>query len=232
MALIRFPAGEQRSGSTGGVVYSHNRAGPYIRARSIPVNPNTDRQSTVRGYLTSLANAWYQILDQDQRDEWDQYAANVTVYGKLGQSFNLTGQQTYIKLNTPRLQADLPVVNDAPVDYQSAPGFVNFHASASAATQFVTVVWGGWQTWEALDDAGMLVSVGIPQLPSRKFFNGPWRYNDVVPGDALTPATSPAVLGTSPWILNEGQRIWVRARITMPDGRLGDIAVTNFLCAA
>jgi hypothetical protein len=232
MALIRFPAGEQRSGSTGGVVYSHNRAGAYIRARSVPVNPNTTRQSTIRGYLAALSNAWYSILTQSQRNEWDQYAANVPVFGKLGQTFYLTGQQTYVKLNTPRLQSGLPVVTVAPVDYQDAPGFVNFSATASGATQFVTVSWGGWTTWENLDDAGMLVSLGIPQIASRKFFNGPWRYNDVVLGDAAVPASSPAVLGTTPWVIQEGQRLWVKARISMPDGRLGVPATYDFLCSA
>ena len=58
MALIRYAEGQQRSGSIGASVYSHNRYGAYIRARSVPVNPNTDRQVAIRNAIRALTIAW------------------------------------------------------------------------------------------------------------------------------------------------------------------------------
>ncbi|MEA3368049.1 MAG: hypothetical protein U9R68_08050 [Planctomycetota bacterium] len=232
MALIRYPEGQQRSGRAGGTVYAHNRGGPYIRSASIPVNPQTSLQNAVRGYLTSLANAWHSVLTQAQRDAWDQYAANVPVTNRLGMLIYLTGQNQYIRSNVPRLQAGLPVVDDGITNYEEAPGMVDLTGTASEATQLVTVSWGGWQTWESQDDAAMLVKLGIPQNQSRKFFGGPWRYADAILGDSTTPASSPAILTSSPYIFVEGHRLWIEARVTMPDGRLGTAQRHDFLSAA
>ena len=52
---VVLPEGQQRSGSIGGATWSHNSSGAYIRARSIPVNPNTDRQNAVRVAVRNLA---------------------------------------------------------------------------------------------------------------------------------------------------------------------------------
>jgi hypothetical protein len=232
MALIRYPLGEQRSGRTGGVVHSHNRAGPYNRAASIPVNPQTTRQNVIRGYMTSLSNAWFNILTQDQRDAWDQYGASKPVKNRLGMTMYLTGQNQYVRCNVPRLQAGFTVINEGPTNLTDAPGILDLGCTASAATQLLTVTWAGWTSWEDDDDTGMLVKMGAPQNASRKFFGGPWRYNDVILGDSITPAASPAVLSAAPFVFAEGQRIWIEARITMDDGRLGDVVRYDFLGAA
>ena len=232
MALVRYPLGEQRSGRTGGVVHSHNRGGPYNRAASIPVNPNTPRQSAVRANLSNLSNNWFIGLTQDQRDGWDQYAANNPISNRLGMSIFLTSQNYYIRGNSPRLQAGLDVVDDAPVTVLDAevPAFLS--ATASAATQIISVSWMGFAYWADVTGSAMLVSVGRPQGASRKFFGSPFRYNDAVLGDGTTAPTAPAALAVAPWILAEGQRIFIKARISEYDGRLGAWAVYNFLCAA
>lgn len=78
MTLIRFAEGQQRSGSIGATVHSHNRFGQYIRARSVPVNPNTARQVIARNAARSIMIAWQNTLTQDQRDAWNVYAANLS----------------------------------------------------------------------------------------------------------------------------------------------------------
>lgn len=232
MALVRYPAGEQRSGRTGGLVHSHNRGGPYNRSASIPTNPNTTRQSNVRANLSNLSNNWYVGLTQAQRDAWDQYAANNPVTNRLGMSIFLTGQNYYIRCNSPRLNAGLDTLDDAPTTVLDAevPAFLT--ATASAATQIVSVSWLGFAYWADTDDAAMLVSVGRPQNASRKFFSSPYRYNDKIEGDSTTAPVAPYALSACPWVFAEGQRLWIKARITEADGRLGDWATYNFLCAA
>lgn len=232
MALVRLPLGEQRSGRIGGTVYSHNRGGPYIRTAAIPTNPNTTRQSNIRAIMSSLSNAWYATLTQAQRDMWDQYAGLVPVVNRLGMSTYISGQNQYVRCNTPRIQAGIARVDDAPTVTYNAETPVALTATASEATQELTVSWLGFHYWASQDGGAMLVSLGAPQLGSRKFFRSPYRYAGAFEGDSVTPITSPQVISTLPWLIAEGQRLWVKARITEEDGRLGEFAVYNFLCAA
>lgn len=231
MALVRYPEGQQRSGRTGGTVYSHNRAGPYTRAASIPVNPQTQRQNAVRAWLTGLALSWYQTLTQIQRDAWDQYASQVPLTNRLGMVHYATGMNMYIRGNVPRLQGGLAVRQDAPLTYLQADAVQNLGATASEGTQIVTVSWSQWEAWEGTDGYGMIVQLGIPQNASRKFFGGPWRFAGAILADSVTPPASPVALPVSPFVIGEGQRLWIQARMVTDDGRLGDTARFDFLCA-
>jgi len=65
---LKIQAAVQYSGSLGNLTYSHNLGGQYIRARSIPVNPNTERQGQVRSFLANWASNWTNLLIQVQRD--------------------------------------------------------------------------------------------------------------------------------------------------------------------
>ncbi|MBA7656193.1 hypothetical protein ES703_64108 [subsurface metagenome] len=120
MALVVLPEGQQRSGSIGGTVWSRNSAGAYIRNRSVPVNPNTDRQVAVRNYVKNLTIRWANTLTQPQRDAWDVYAANVDWLNKLGDSVNLTGMPHYVRCNTLRLVLLQTRIDDAPIIFNLA----------------------------------------------------------------------------------------------------------------
>ncbi len=106
------------SGKLGSVVASHNKGGQYLRARVTPTGAvPTPYQSAVRNALSSLAAAWSSDLDPDQRSGWETYALNVTGTNRLGDSIQLSGINWYIACNTPRLQAGLDRVDDAPTTY-------------------------------------------------------------------------------------------------------------------
>jgi len=234
MALIVYAEGQQRSGSLGGSVYSHNRYGQYIRARSIPVNPNTDRQVAARNATRNLAIAWSQTLTQDQRDAWDTYAANVSWVNKVGHSVNLTGEAHYIRSNAPRIVAGLARVDDAPSIFELAQAEAALAVAFSATTGDFTVTFDDTAPWCSEDDAAQLVQLGLPQQASIKYFGGPFRFAAALLGDSGAPLTSPQVVAQSTvgWTYSEGNRIWLRTRITRADGRLSEFAQTNFLGAA
>jgi hypothetical protein len=231
MALVVLPEGTQISGSSGGTTWSRNRYGAYKRNRSVPVNPNTDRQVAIRNIIRNLAIAWGQTLTQTQRDAWDVYAANVPWVNKLGQAVYLTGEAMYIRSNAARLTAGLAQVDDGPVLFDLAAAETALGCSASEATQQASVTWDDTAAWASEDGAAQLVYAGLPQDQSIKFFGGPWRYIDSIDGDSMTPPTSPTAL-TWPWPFAEGQRLWLRTRITRADGRLSQFAQVNFLAAA
>lgn len=229
MALVVLPGGEQRSGSIGGTVFSHNSSGAYIRNRSVPVNPNTDRQVAVRNAVRSITIAWANTLTQAQRDAWDVYAANVSWLNALGQSIHLTGLNHFIRSNTPRVQNTIARVDAAPVIFNLATAELELSATASEATQDLTIDGAAAADWVGEADAWQFFSMGLPQNGSIKFFNGPWRQLTAVPGAG--PPPFPVVIAAA-FPFAEGQRIWVRSRIARGDGRLSEFAQVNFLAIA
>jgi len=231
MALVRFAEGQQRSGSSGGTVFSRNRFGAYIRARSVPVNPNTTRQSVVRVVTRNLAIAWQTELTQAQRDVWDAVADVVDWQNALGDSVRLTGLNWFVRTNAARIQGGLDRIDDASGVLALAQAEGSLSCTASEATQIVAVSFNDSKTWCAEDDAAQLVSIGLPQSPARKFFGGPWRYAGVILGDSASPVTSPQPI-PAPFPFQADQRIWVRTRICRADGRLSEYAQYDFLGSA
>lgn len=118
MALFKSSLLAQASGSLAGTVFSHNRGGQYMRNRSIPTNPSTARQASVREALSTLVYAWSNTLSEAQRTAWTAYADNTPVLNRLGDSIRLTGQQMFVRCGTVRLQAGL----SAPTDGPTTPG--------------------------------------------------------------------------------------------------------------
>lgn len=229
MTLIRFAEGQQRSGSIGATVFSHNRSGAYIRARSVPVNPNTARQVVVRNAARSISIAWQNTLTQAQRDAWNVYAANVSWTNKLGDQVNLTGLNHFLRCNAPRVQSGIARIDAAPTTFNLATAELALVVSASEATQVLTVDGDPAAAWVGEADAWQFFYMGLPQNSGIGFFGGPYRLLTAIPGAGPPPfpALPPAVFPFA-----EGNRIWVRSRIARADGRLSEFAEVNFLGAA
>lgn len=102
------------SGSIGGITGSHNRGGMYLRSRVIPVNPQTVDQLAARNRLATQSSGWGALTDI-QRASWVDFAAQNPVADKLRQSQILSGQQTYVKINTRLEQATDPILSVAPI---------------------------------------------------------------------------------------------------------------------
>jgi hypothetical protein len=231
MALIRFAEGQQRSGHIGATVYSHNRFGQYVRARSIPVNPLTDRQNAVRILMAQLASNWNNLLTQGQRNLWNTYGAQVKVKNRLGDDVYLTGLNQYVRSNVALLQAGLTRVDDAPTIYTLPDPESALVVTASEALQQLAIAFNDAADWCTEAGGAELVSMGSPQNAGIGFFGGPWRFVDAIEGVAPGGVASPQSLAV-PFAFVEGQRIWVRTRIVRADGRLSNFAQTNFLGAA
>lgn len=227
--LIVLPEGTQMSGSIGGTTYSRNRFGAYKRNRSVPVNPNTDRQVAVRNAVRSISIAWETQLSEQQRGGWETYAAAIDWQNRLGQTVNLTGLNHFIRSNTPRVISRIARVNEAPVIPELAIAELELDAAASEATQDLTINGDGAAPWVGEADAWHFVYMGRPQAAGIKFFGGPWRLLTAIPGAG--PPPYPAV-AAAPFTVTDGQRIWVRTRIARGDGRLSEFAQVNFLAAA
>lgn len=232
MALVKFGGGiVQMSGSIAGNTFARNRYGNYSRARTTPINPNTERQSAVRAALAEVTTQWSQTLDAAQRAAWNLYANSVNMKNRLGEVINLTGFNHFIRSNTIRSTQGVAIVEDGPTVFELPAQDPALAVTASEATQILSIVIDNTMAWAVEDGALIFFYQGTPQNGQRNFFAGPWRYLTAIagidPGGAATPVAANAVFPIA-----EGQRQWIYARIQRADGRLSEVFRSDVLVAA
>ncbi len=207
------------SGMLGGVIFSHNKGGAYVKAFSVPTNPQTILQQDVRTDFAQLVSDWTGVLDQDDRDSWIDYAEVTPVTNALGESHLITGQNWFIRTNTPLLQAGLTPVLVAPPIGAGPPMDAVFDIVAALfGVQEYTVAFDATQPWTSVDGAAMLVYAASPTSPGSKRMDLPFRLLTTILGDSVTPPTSPVTALKSPWALQTGDRVVLEGRIVTPIG--------------
>ncbi|GAI13344.1 unnamed protein product [marine sediment metagenome] len=222
MALVKFGPGiVDARGSVGGVVFSKNSTSHYMRARTIPVNPNTEWQDQIRSAMANLCDQWSQILDAAARTAWELYASRVTVKNKLGEAINISGFNHFLRSNIPRVQAGVAVITAGPTVWQLPAQDDDFAIVADETAQTIEFTFNEALAWAKVTGAYMFKYQGVPQNPQRNFFNGPWRYIDKIDGVDSTGASSPDTEDVK-FVITELQRQWCYARISMLDGRLSE----------
>jgi len=206
MAVIRFSeAINDARGSAGGTVFSRNRFGAYMRARTAPINPNSPSQISSRQLLNTMATYWRDTLSQANRDGWDLYAENTDWLNKIGQTVNLTGLNHYCRANRIRLAAGESAVHTYPTAYGLPNQEELWTLAVDSTTGLATITF----TFAAdVDDQVYQFFAGKPVSGSRNYFGGPWRYMDSVIGDSTTPPTSP-ITPTYPYPLVAGAKAFV-----------------------
>lgn len=226
MALIKYGGGVIGiSGSIAGDVHSRNRFGSYIRPRTKPVNPHSERQEDIRAILSYLAEYWHGDLTIAQRSAWEVYAAAVPMTNRLGETIYLTGYNHFMRVNTPFNMYSGFVVDAAPVILSLPEKDATLVCSEEdVAAQTFTFTFSN-ADWAADGETKLriLLYQGHPTLASRNFFAGPWRYMydvDTIEGAAGT-ATCPAVFP-----FGVGQKVWFQARLLTVSYRLSNLWTT------
>jgi len=209
------------SGSLRSNTYSRNRFGFYVRNRTIPVNPNSARQSTVRSLMQTLTNLWVTTLTQIQRDQWTAYGLNVSVLNRFGDPIFLTGLNHYIRSNVPRLVAGLPRVDDGPVTFSLPEADNGADCGYTADDQKVSVTFTDTLDLYDEDNAAILIYCGLTVNPSVEFFGSPYRWAGAITGSVGAPPVSPVEIDY-PFTMQTAQKVFHKFRITMADGRLSE----------
>lgn len=218
MALVMYGAGVlQMSGSIGGTTFARNSSGNYARAKTVGVNPKSTSQSLVRLIMAYLVEHWNEQLTDAQRAEWATYAAAITMQNRLGQDIKNTGFNHFIRGNSLRLLISEALVEDGPAVLTLPPPDPTFAVTASVATQKISVTLDETMDWSILADNFMVLFQGRPQVKTRNFFAGPYRYTDNIEGNPVPLVPPIDIDPVFPLVL--GQRIWVSARIVGIDGR-------------
>lgn len=102
-------------GTTGGLTYSANRSGPYVKPWAKGPNPRSPLQQNLRGEMSQQGLLW-QALTGAQRTAWQAFALAdpEPTYNSLGELIVPTGYMYFCRMNIRRAQYTLPPLTDAP----------------------------------------------------------------------------------------------------------------------
>lgn len=222
MALVGFAGGiGAMSGSVGQVTYSHNRFGPYVRRRAIPVNPNTNRQTAVRTAAATLASRWSTTLTQLQRDQWEVYAANIVRSNALGAQIKLTGFNHFLRSNVEAMVHSRQVLYVGPTNLTLPDQIPGISAVIDVATQQIAVTFNNEGDWASQPNGSLYVYMSQPHNAGTNFIGGPYRFADVISGEGPGPVSSPISIDV-PFPVGEGQVVKVAFRVQDDDARISD----------
>lgn len=85
-------------GSIGGIVYSQNANGAYTRAKVVPANRNTAKQSAVRALIAAVSKYWRTMSTMEQ-DSFVTHRKDYPYIDSLGLAKFYTGFQLMVKVN-------------------------------------------------------------------------------------------------------------------------------------
>jgi len=232
MALIKYGGGiVQMSGSVAGNVHARNRYGNYMRARTVPTNPNTSLQQRARSAVAVLAERWAETLTAAQRTAWNLYGSSVNMLNKLGETIQLSGFNHYIRSNSFLAQYGITIIDAGPTTFSLPDQDPTIAIAGSEATQQFTITFDDGLAWASEDNAYLTALCGQPQNAQRNFFNGPWKGIRYLSGNAGAPLASPLPIGAL-FAITEGQRAWVQFRIYRADGRISEPFAANCVVGA
>ncbi len=134
-------------GKVGGVIFSANAGGPYVKTWARGANPRSVKQASERQLLGAQGSAWDGLTDA-QRNDWDNYAAAAPQekFNTLGESYFASGNNWFTALNVYQGQAGLSAVTAAPVVANPAfPAIVSLAIEVDPASAIVTIVAGTYE---------------------------------------------------------------------------------------
>lgn len=223
---FKSPVYTQVSGSVGGLTYASNAGGMYCRGRGIPTQPNTPAQQNVKNVFGILSTAWRDTLSQAQREAWTLYAENSPVTSRLGDPLILSGQQMFLRCNTPRVVAGVARVDDGPVAFGlSDLGDVTYTAPNDGESVMTFDVTAGGP-WIGTDDSFLIVQQGRPQSVTRNFFKGPWQVCGTIEGNTAVPITGTQTVPEA-FPFSIGQKVFTRICVSLADGRLSSAPIAG-----
>lgn len=215
--LPGLPGADVR-GQMGGVVFSKNRYGNYIRNNSSPVNPNTARQVAIRAAFTEVIQHWRDTLTGAQRIAWEQYAKETPSRDVFGLPIWYTGPNMYCRFNIPWIDIGETRVDAAPPTVGLGPMLAMTLTGDTVAGINLT---GYSPTILAADRLyGLRCVAAVSQ--ARNFFNGPFTRFTFFAGDAALP-----MLLIPAGLCAVGQRWYFQWRALIADGRVGPTSIAR-----
>ena len=228
MALIKLGALVSNiSGSIGGTTFARNRGGAYIRNRTVPLNPQSPRQTLVRQVFGQLSNVWSTILTATQRTAWELYASNVPLTNALGEDRNVSGINMFSRGNALLLDTAGVRVDAGPTIFTQGPSFTPTITLDAALDQLTVTDLGGYDPVTS-GAIGLFISQGLPQQPGVSFYKSP--FQKVSGTQEATLVSLPTAVPLA-FPIAAGQAAFIRTATVSIDGRVGVPVIQRFLVA-
>lgn len=207
-------------GKLGGQVASKNRAGAYVRTKSIPSNPQSTPQSQVRSTFASISSLWRGLSDAN-RASWNEAVNNWTRTDVFGDLKTPSGFNLFMRLCTPLKNAfddviiqlyapspvELPALHTVSATVNSLAGTFSLATSVSNDVDLSLYVYNVYAT--------------APQSAGKSYVKNQYRLLGWVEADASTRDIMDmyvAKFGNIPEGANVAVRVQSLARAT---GQLG-----------
>lgn len=203
------------SGKLGGIVASRNRGGSYLRKLSIPVNPQSIFQQTVRNAVSTLTSRWA-TLDQSVREGWGVYSDAVPMPDPFGDPRPIGALAMYVRCNVSRIQAGEPIVDNPPatLNLGDPPSMGDLSFTEDGGDVAIE-----WVNDSTLTSADKIVIYGSrPTAPTRTTPIGGNRFLAKIDGDEGS-----FIDDDYPFAPSIGQRVFFQARVLYADGRVSSL---------
>jgi len=108
-------------GKIGGLIWSANGSGPYVKIWGRGANPRTQPQSIERSYLGRMPTLW-RDLSSGQKTDWETFATNgaQALTNSLGETYYASGWNWFCKCNIRLLRVGRATRNDKPTQARPA----------------------------------------------------------------------------------------------------------------
>lgn len=160
-------------GSVGGVTFSRNRSGAYARKRTKPVDPSSPAQNDQRTRLSSGVTQW-RALDEGERRAFNAKALTTPFTNRLGEQFNPSGMNLFMRGAQLLQAAGLAPVTVPPVNASIDDG----HCFTSYAVDPGLVINSTLSEWP--ENAVLLAWRQIDLSPSIYSYKGPYSKASVI----------------------------------------------------
>ncbi len=219
MAKVKFGAiATDARNKVGGIVYSKNQYGAYVRTKVSPANPQSNYQSNVRNSFADLSVNWGSTLTAAQRANWIAFAADHKVTDVFGAQLTLSGLATYQRINRILYQLGLAYIATPPADLDVVALLTAVATPAAGAATFSVAF-----TATPLGAATYLYVWATPPIPAGvNYIRNRLRLVDISAAAQASPYDIVTAYAARFGILVVGQRIGLL--VTVAEGTKGAVA--------
>ena len=204
-ALVQTFATEAR-GSVGPFTFSRNRDGPYVRDRTVPIDPASAAQQFWRSLTRLESDRWRRFVSPAEKAYWRAYADAVPRHDALGQAFNDQPRNWYMACNMQRVYAGHPSIYAGPREHRRtalSPYVAQYENFLNLVFVWPVVT----DEWRQLLTDLFIIYIGKEVSLNVNYYKGPWRKLGKITGTQMLPATF-----LSPWRLRPGYQFYTYAR--------------------
>ena len=209
MAKVKFTAvvADMRN-KLNGSVFARNRGGAYVRTKVTPLNPQSVRQVAARNLLTSLAQG-FRSLSQEQITAWNEAVTQWQTTDVFGDLVSPTGLALYVRLNSNISNGGGSLISNPP-----AP------TGAAALTEISLSAQVTGDLFELTFDPGTVPSGHTMYIESTSMLspginnaNSRFRFIEILGASETSPSNIFAPQINKFGALVAGQKVYVRAKL-------------------